>query len=144
MVVLITNLTDGPGKRPRELRIFNTRLMPGKSMRIQAQFVDGKMRSLEEAGHISIGAVPAWYADHKSKRTLSADEVVAARRRAEFVAKQKADAKKKFLGDAPAPAPTPAPKAESVEKKLDLSDAAPEPKEEVETETKKSGKRKRR
>lgn len=141
MVVVITNLTDGPGKRPREVRIFNTRLMPGKSMRIQAQFVDSKMRAIEEAGHISIGAVPAWYTDHKSKRVLTPAEMVATRKRASDVAKAKADAKKKFMSGAPAaPAPVPAPSASA---SLSLEDAVPEPSDEVNTE-KKSSKRKRR
>lgn len=143
MVVLITNLTDGPDKRPREVRIFNTRLLPGNSMRIQAQYVDSKMRALEEAGHISIGAVPAWYADHKSRRTLSADEVVASRQRAKKHAKAKADAKKKFLSKKPsstAPAPAPAP----VEKKLDLSDQVQPPQDEVNSTESTSGKRNKR
>ena len=139
MVVQITNLTDAPGKRPREVRIFNTRLLPGKSMRIQAQFVDSKMRAIEEAGHISIGAVPTWYSDHKAKRVLTPTEVVASRKRAADHAKAKADAKKKFLGGSKKPVPEPAPAPAKVE----LTDTV-ESSDEVKTEQKSGKNRKRR
>lgn len=149
MVVEITNLTDAPGLRSREVRIFNTRLLPGKSMRIQAQFVDSKMRAIEEAGHISIGAVPTWYSDHKTKKVLTADEVVASRKRAVSHAKAKADANEKFLSKgskpekaAPAPEPSPPPTEEKEAKKVELSDAV-DITDETKTEQK-SGKRSKR
>jgi hypothetical protein len=133
MIVLITNLTDAPSKRAREVRIFNTRILPGKSARIPAQYVDAKMRALEEAGHISIGAVPAWYSDHKSRRVLTADEVAASRKYAADVAKAKADAKKKILGTtAPAPAAT-----------LAVTEEAPVPTDSIHSEKKKSKNKKR-
>lgn len=136
MIVLITNLTDAPKKRAREVRIFNTRILPGKSARIPAQYVDAKMRALESAGHISIGAVPAWYSDHKGRRVLTADEVAASRKHAAAVAKGKADAKKKFL-DTATPS-TPAPVAT-----LDVTEQAPVPTDSVHSE-KKSKKNKKR
>ena len=72
MVVLITNITDVPGPgtriRPTGVRVFNKRLRPGDAIRIDAKFVDEKMRKLESAGFISIGKVPPWYEDYKEKR----------------------------------------------------------------------------
>jgi hypothetical protein len=137
MIVLISNLTDAPSKRAREVRIFNTRILPGKSARIPAQYVDAKMRALESAGHISIGAVPAWYSDHKSRRVLTADEVAASRKHAADVAKAKADAKKKFLGTA-TPMPVAPPTAT-----LAVTDEGPVPTDSVDSE-KKSKKNKKR
>jgi len=78
MVVLITNVTDGPGKKPREVRVYNKRIAPGTQMRVDARYVDEKVRKLEEAGFIVIGQVPAWYADYsdrRQKRNLSSEQV---------------------------------------------------------------------
>jgi len=72
MVVLITNITDVPGParnvRPTGVRVYNKRLRPGDSIRIDAKYVDDKMRKLEGSGFISIGKVPPWYEDYKEKR----------------------------------------------------------------------------
>lgn len=80
MVVRITNLTDGPGKRPLEVRVYNKRLRPGSHIDVPAQYIDDKMRRLERAGHISLGQVPPWYADYRAKRkvrNLTAEEIQA-------------------------------------------------------------------
>lgn len=138
MVVVITNLTDGPGKRPIEVKLFSKRLLPGKSMRIPAQYVDTKMRALEEAGFISIGALPTWYAEHKAKPVLNAAGVAAARKRASDVAQAKAAGnkaaadRKKGVSAAPA-APA---KAVALVDKVETQD-------ETKAETK-SGKRNKR
>ena len=72
MVVLITNITNVPGParnvRPTGVRVYNKRLRPGDSIRIDAKYVDDKMRKLEGSGFISIGKVPPWYEDYKEKR----------------------------------------------------------------------------
>lgn len=138
MIVEITNLTDAPGQRALEVRIFNTRLLPGKSARIPAQYVDSKMRALEEAGHIAIGAVPTWYRDHKSRRVLTADEVVASRKKAVEVSAAKAAAKTKFL-DKKSPAPPPAPTQQLV-----VTEEAPAPTDSTEADTRPGKKNKNR
>jgi len=81
MVVLITNITDVPGParnvRPTGVRVYNKRLRPGDSIRIDAKYVDDKMRKLEGSGFISIGKVPPWYEDYKERRRekgLTAEE----------------------------------------------------------------------
>lgn len=78
MQVRITNVTDGPGKKPVEVRIYNKRLRPGARMDVPVQFVDDKTRKLEEAGFIIIGKLPPWYADYEARRkvrNLTVDEV---------------------------------------------------------------------
>lgn len=80
MVVLITNLTDGPKQTPSEVRLYNQILAPGADMRVDARYIDEKVRKLQDGGFISIGKVPPWYADYtakRKKRNLSAAEVTA-------------------------------------------------------------------
>lgn len=80
MQVRITNVTDGPGKKPAEVRVYNKRLRPGSWMDVPVQFVDEKVRKLETAGVIVIGKLPPWYSDYESRRkvrNLTADEVTA-------------------------------------------------------------------
>ena len=76
MVVDITNLTDGPGKTPVQVAIYNITLDPGKTLRLPAELVDTKLRNLEKTGVISIGALPSWYAAAKAKkgRSLTKEE----------------------------------------------------------------------
>jgi hypothetical protein len=77
MFVEIVNLTDGPGRKPTQVDIYNRVLRPGDSIKIPAELIDRRLRALADAGHISIGPVPSWYAAakvHKS-RVLSPDEV---------------------------------------------------------------------
>lgn len=75
MVVLITNVTDGPGKNPIQIDIYNKTLSPGTSIKIPADLVNEKIRSLEKRGFIAIGNLPPWYltAKHKGK-PLSEEE----------------------------------------------------------------------
>ena len=70
MQVRITNVTDGPGQKPVEVRIYNKRLRPGAHMDVPIQFIDDKTRRLEEAGAIIIGKLPPWYADYEAKRKV--------------------------------------------------------------------------
>ncbi len=80
MQVRITNVTDGPGKKPVEVRVYTKRLRPGAFMDVPVQFVDDKVRKLEQAGVIVIGQLPPWYADYSARRkvrNLTHDEVVA-------------------------------------------------------------------
>ncbi len=76
MVVDITNLTDGPGRTPTQVAVYNTTLDPGKTVRVPAELVDQKLRTLEKSGLISIGALPAWYAAAKQRKgkSLSKEE----------------------------------------------------------------------
>jgi len=80
MQVRITNVTDGPGKKPVEARVYNKRLRPGSWMDVPVQFVDEKVRKLEQSGVIVIGKLPPWYSDYESRRkvrNLTAEEVTA-------------------------------------------------------------------
>ncbi len=76
MVVDITNLTDGPGKTPTQVALYNVTLEPGATVRLPAELVDAKVRSLEARGLVSIGALPGWYSTGRSKKgkVLSAEE----------------------------------------------------------------------
>jgi hypothetical protein len=76
MVVDITNLTDGPGKTPTQVAIYNVTLDPGAVVRLPAELVDAKVKSLEERGLVSIGALPGWYSAARSKKgkVLSPEE----------------------------------------------------------------------
>lgn len=80
MVVLVTNLTDAPGhpKGPVQVDIYNKTLDPGASIKIPADLVDKKIRSLAngEAPLISIGNLPPWYITAKKRtgRPLSKEE----------------------------------------------------------------------
>lgn len=69
MIVLITNVTDAPeGKHsPRQVDIYNKTLNPGESTRIPAELVDERVRNLETAGLLAIGALPSWYQAAKSR-----------------------------------------------------------------------------
>ncbi len=80
MVVLITNLTDAPGhpRGPAQVDIYNQTVSPGASLKIPAELVDKKLRSLSEgeAPLISIGNLPPWYVTAKKRvgRPLSPEE----------------------------------------------------------------------
>lgn len=78
MQVRITNVTDGPGQKAVEVRVYNKRLRPGAHMDVPIQFVDDKVRRLEQTGAIIIGKLPPWYSDFEAKRkvrNLTAEEV---------------------------------------------------------------------
>lgn len=77
MIVEVTNLTDGPGRDPKEVSLFGRTLSPGDSIKVYAALVDKKTRSLEEAGYISIGQIPPWYAAFKARhnRVLTREEL---------------------------------------------------------------------
>lgn len=68
MVVNITNITDGPGRSPVQVDIYNKTLSPGASMKIPADLVDKRLRALEAQGTIAIGRLPPWYVSAKSRR----------------------------------------------------------------------------
>lgn len=76
MVVDVTNLTDGPGKTPTQVAIYNVTLEPGATVRLPAELVNAKVKSLEEQGLISIGALPGWYSAGRGRKSkvLSAEE----------------------------------------------------------------------
>lgn len=80
MVVLVTNLTDAPGhpNGPVQVDIYNKTLNPGESLKIPADLVDKKIRSLAngESPLISIGNLPPWYVTAKKRvgRPLSKEE----------------------------------------------------------------------
>jgi hypothetical protein len=143
MIVLITNVTDGPKQKPREVRVYNKRLSPGAQIRVDARFVDAKVRSLAEAGFVVIGPVPPWYADYaaqRQKRNLSAEQVKQKLQAKKDYAAKKAAAK---AASSKSPKPSPALKPEPVPS-FDLSDSVEEPKDEVSSDTKESKKKKRR
>ncbi len=77
MVVQITNITDGPGKSPIQVDIYNKTLGPGVSIRLPAELIDKKVRKLEEQGLIAIGRLPPWYESSKARkgRSLSPEEM---------------------------------------------------------------------
>ena len=79
MQVRITNVTDGPGQKPVEVRVYNKRLRPGAYMDVPIQFVDDKVRRLEQTGAIVIGKLPPWYSNFEAKRKVRGltDEEVA-------------------------------------------------------------------
>lgn len=70
MQVRVTNVTDGPNKKPREVRMNTKRLRPGAWMDVPIQFIDDKARKLEQSGDIIIGKLPAWYADYEARRKV--------------------------------------------------------------------------
>lgn len=76
MVVDITNLTDGPGKTPVQVAIYNVTLDPGATIRLPAELINTKVKILQEQGLISIGAFPGWYSAGKKHKgnVLSAEE----------------------------------------------------------------------
>ncbi len=69
MIVELTNLTDGPEKSPKQIDLFGHTLNPGESLKVYAALIDKKTRSLEEQGDISIGSLPSWYTNFKSKKS---------------------------------------------------------------------------
>lgn len=75
-MVLITNVTDGQGKTPKEAAIYNQTLAPGEQIKLPAELVDSKVRTLEKAGIISIGTPPAWWAGRKKGKRLSNEEIL--------------------------------------------------------------------
>jgi hypothetical protein len=78
MVVLITNVTDAPGGKhsPAQVDIYNKKLDPGASMKIPADLVNKRLRSLANEGLIAIGALPSWYTAAKTRasKRLTAEE----------------------------------------------------------------------
>lgn len=72
MVVLITNLTDAPGHAtgPTQIDIYNKTLDPGSQLKLPADLVDKKVRSLAEgkAPLIAIGSLPPWYIAAKKRK----------------------------------------------------------------------------
>lgn len=75
MVVLITNVTDAPGKNPTHVDIYNKTLSPGGQIKIPADLVTKKLRALEERGFIAIGNLPPWYVTAKRRsKPLSEEE----------------------------------------------------------------------
>lgn len=75
MVVLITNVTDAPGKSPTQVDIYNKTLAPGAQMQIPADLVTKKIRLLDENGLIAIGNLPPWYVTAKRRsKPLSEEE----------------------------------------------------------------------
>lgn len=76
MVVEITNITDGPGKTPTQIDLYNKTLNPGATLKLPAALIDKKVRALEECGLIAIGQVPPWYVSAKTKngRPLTPEE----------------------------------------------------------------------
>lgn len=75
MVVLITNVTDAPGKNPTHVDIYNKTLSPGGQIKIPADLVTKKLRTLEERGLIAIGNLPPWYVTAKRRsKPLSEEE----------------------------------------------------------------------
>lgn len=142
MVVLITNVTDGPGRKPREVRVYNKRLRPGAQLRVDAKYVDAKVRKLEDAGYIVLGPIPAWYADYsakRQKRNLSSEQV---RKKLEAQRKYEADkaAAKKAASKPSKPIEAAPPPVASKE----LSDSVDTPTDEVTTEKKRSKKNRNR
>lgn len=75
MVVLITNVTDAPGKNSTHVDIYNKTIAPGGQIKIPADLVTKKLRTLEERGLIAIGNLPPWYLTAKRRsKPLSAEE----------------------------------------------------------------------
>jgi hypothetical protein len=75
VVVLITNVTDAPGKNSTQVDIYNKTLSPGAQIRIPADLVTKKIRALEESGLIAIGNLPPWYLTAKRRsKPLSEEE----------------------------------------------------------------------
>lgn len=141
MVVLITNITDVPGPgtrtRPSGVRVFNKRLRPGDAIRIDAKYVDEKMRKLESAGFISIGKVPPWYEDYKEKRR---QKVTAEQAQASIGAAKKMLARKAYSKLPKGSAPKA--KEPAAVKKVELKDSVT-PSDDVTTKESK-GRKKRR
>lgn len=68
MVVLITNLTDAPGKKPTQIDIYNKTLDPGSFLKLPADLVNQKIKALESSGLIAIGSLPPWYLAAKKRK----------------------------------------------------------------------------
>lgn len=72
MIVVITNLTDAPGhnKGPVQVDIYNKTLDPGSQLKLPADLVNKKIRSLAEGANpiISIGNLPPWYVAAKKRK----------------------------------------------------------------------------
>jgi hypothetical protein len=72
VVVLIINLTDAPGhpKGPTQIDIYNKTLSPGEQLKLPADLVDKRVRSLAEGENpvIAIGNLPPWYVAAKKKK----------------------------------------------------------------------------
>ena len=77
MIVEVTNITDGPGRTPTQVDLYNKILDPGGSLKLPAELIDSKVRKLEERGLICIGPVPPWYASAKMRvgRSLTMAEM---------------------------------------------------------------------
>ncbi len=114
MQVRITNVTDGVGKKPVEVRIYSKRLRPGAWMDVPVQFVDEKVRKLEHTGAIVIGKLPPWYSDYEARRkvrNLTGAEVTAnvelKTSHNKKVAARKAAKAVPVVASVPTPAPAP-------------------------------------
>lgn len=122
MVVIVTNLTDAPGhaKGPNQVDIYNRTLGPGESLKLPADLVTKKLRTLAEGKDplIAIGSLPPWYVAAKKRKgkPLSDEE------------------KQKMISPAPAKKSEPViqmKQPEGKNKKLFPKDAVPEVIEEV-------------
>jgi hypothetical protein len=76
LVVIITNITDAPGRNPTQVDVYNKTISPGGALRIPADLVTRKIRALEEAGLIAVGNLPSWYTAAKQRkgRALTPEE----------------------------------------------------------------------
>jgi hypothetical protein len=75
MVVLITNVTDAPGKNPTHVDVYNKTISPGAQIKIPADLITKKIRTLEDRGLIVIGNLPPWYVTAKRRsKPLSEEE----------------------------------------------------------------------
>lgn len=74
--MLITNVTDAPGKDPTQVDIYNKTLSPGSQIKLPVDLITQKIRSLEANGLIAIGNLPPWYitAKRRTGKPLSAEE----------------------------------------------------------------------
>ncbi len=91
MVVEIINITDAPGRTPTQVDIWNKTIDPGVSMKLPAELVDKKVRTLEDQGLIAIGRVPSWYATAKQRKGKSLSPAERRRRNTSSVSKPKVE-----------------------------------------------------
>ena len=100
MIDLITNITDAPGANTVQVDVYNKTLAPGAELRVPADLVDSKLRTLEKSGLIAIGSLPSWYtaAKKRKSRALTEDEMKARRVKPEIkVPPKKKETKDKAL-----------------------------------------------
>jgi hypothetical protein len=77
LIVEVTNISDGPGRTPTQVDIYNKTLDPGASVKLPAELVDKKVRALASAGLICIGQLPPWYEAARARkgRSLTPEEM---------------------------------------------------------------------